>query len=134
MKSENIKFRGILLNIKHPRWVYGDIEHGSVNTLVDGHLVHYGTICQFTGLKDCYGTDIYEGDILQICEKSQKDAVKFEVFWNESSARFMLRCLSDKTDVSSMVSGNEFEKATGKKLKVCGSIYDNEFFGTDNNY
>lgn len=44
------------------------------------------TVCQFTGLKDCGGTPIYEHDLLR-CKKSGSI---FEVVWNQGNASFSL--------------------------------------------
>lgn len=69
MKVENIKFKA--KSILDGAWVQGDLVHkedGKIAILRNGFNVSEvdpSTICQFTGLKDCEGNEVWEGDILQ---------------------------------------------------------------------
>ena len=69
MKIENIKFKA--KSILDGAWVQGDLIHkedGKITILRNGFNVSEvdpSTICQFTGLKDCEGNEVWEGDILQ---------------------------------------------------------------------
>lgn len=72
--KRTIKFRA--LRADNGKWVYGDLEHNPGNkitrihtyypdgTYCDQHIVISDSVCQFTGLHDIKGTEIYEGDIL----------------------------------------------------------------------
>ncbi len=72
--NREIKFRAIRAD--NGEWVYGDLEHNPAKDITrihtydtDGnyegqHIVTPESVCQFTGLRDNNGQEIYEGDIL----------------------------------------------------------------------
>ena len=76
MKIENIKFKAKRLDGKG--WVEGYFYAECGNTYIiedrqsesmlnrnEAHQVDPSTICQLTGLKDCEGKEIWEGDIVE---------------------------------------------------------------------
>lgn len=69
MKVENIKFKA--KSILDGAWVQGDLVHkedGAICILRNGFNVSEvdpATVCQFTGLTDCEGNEIWEEDIIK---------------------------------------------------------------------
>lgn len=79
------------------------------------------TICQFTGLKDCKGNEIWEHDLLQ----SQKTKAIYEVVWDETGGfiiknsvggGYLLNFLGSILSVFKFkVVGNKFDRKEGKE-------------------
>lgn len=89
MKAENIKFKAKRLD--NNTWVEGYFYAECGNTYIiedrqsesmlnrnEAHQVDPLTVCQFTGLKDCEGNEIWEGDLISIFEGREPCEVIFE--------------------------------------------------------
>ena len=69
MKIESIKFKAKCLD--NCEWIEGDLIHtdnGAVIMEKDKdtyNIINPFTVCQFTGLKDCEGKEVWEGDIVE---------------------------------------------------------------------
>lgn len=93
MKIESIKFKAKRLDGKG--WVCGYFYEENGNTYIienrqkesklnrnPTYQVDPSTVCQFTGLKDSEGKEIWEGDILQDVDD---DNIKYVVTFNEGT-------------------------------------------------
>lgn len=121
MKIENIKFKA--KSTLDGAWVQGDLIHkedGKIAILRNGFNVSEvdpSTVCQFTGLKDYEGNEIWKGDIVRdnydlLCIDNL-----YEVVYIEEEGTFAFKSL-DKIDnyepfvnlLEAYVVGNKFDK------------------------
>lgn len=117
MKVENIKFKAKRLD--NGEWVEGDVMHTIEDTIIieiDGvgvHVIEPSTVCQFTGLKDCRGEELFEHDLIHFIGFRHTA----ELIWSEDNYAFMIVCdnkhlcwLHDVIEVSKIERiGNKFD-------------------------
>lgn len=118
MKIKNIKFKAKRLDGKG--WAIGDLlhsyENGAIIVPIEGggaFSVVHSTVCQFTGLKDENGEDLYENDIVSLLES------KRIVAWDEVFCGFILEDIEGQDyfvycdelkDHAFQIIGNKFDK------------------------
>lgn len=131
MKRE-IKFRGF--NEKNNKWLYGDLIHNRGLTFVcpigiadpfatwEDFVVESESAGQLTGLHDCNGKEIYEGDIISDGKFSHI------VSYSLNDARFIVICIeyfADEIERVMNMSRVYQEWLTEYDKKVIGNIHDN---------
>jgi hypothetical protein len=109
MKNREIKLKG-WDTIGH-KWIIGSTEP----VWRDGKISSEQLIfCQFTGLKDKQGKEIFEGDIIQIAKDE-----RMVVSWNEQYASFCL-------DRGGWLYSHWFgESCDPQDCEVIGNIFEN---------
>lgn len=87
MEIENIKFKAKQLNSE--KWFEGDLVRLGNRVCIGGDHIKDGitdvdpsTVCMFTGLTDCKGREVWEGDILQDVDD---DNIKYVVTFGEGA-------------------------------------------------
>lgn len=121
MKIENIKFKAKRLD--NGEWVKGNLRTSkSGNAMIipieyrGAYPVEPTTICQFTGLKDCKGNEIFEHDLLQ----SQETKAIYEVVWNQGNTSFSLV----NTECPVLYPNTLGGMLRNRRLKVVGNKFD----------
>ena len=119
MKIENIKFKA--KSTLDGAWVQGDLVHNENGTIDILRNCLYlsevdpSTVCQYTGLTDCEGKELFEHDLIHFVGYKPIG----EVIWSEENYAFMV------------VSGNEplywlSEVLEIGKIERVGNKFDNE--------
>jgi hypothetical protein len=131
MKIRKIKFKAKRLD--NGEWVEGDLKHSTSyigigypsSAFPDVPVVHRvdpSSVCQFTGLKDCKGNEIWEHDLIHFV--GYKPTA--EVIWSEENYAFMvasenepLYWLSDVLEIGKIERvGNTLQEIFCKIFKI----------------
>lgn len=127
MEIRNIKFKAKRLD--NSEWVKGYFYKECGNTYIiedrqsesmlnrnEAHQVDPLTVCQFTGLKDCKGNELYEHDVVK-----NYPFIPSEIVWSEELSGYYL----------THANGKIYEKPLGYYLSlgkfiVVGNKFDKE--------
>lgn len=100
MKIENIKFKA--KRIDNGGWIVGSLIRSTAGVKERAYIVDNfssmsdysvvgvdpSTVCQFTGLKDCKGKELFEHDLIHIVGFNYAA----ELIWSEGCYAFMVVC------------------------------------------
>lgn len=127
MKIGNIKFKA--KRLANGKWVCGyyyeengntyiieDRQRDSVLNRNEAVLIEPSTVCMYTGLKDCEGKEIFEGDILEGESKCEivffkgTFAIRFIGYNGEECVDPLHYFIKEDGTVECKVVGNKFDK------------------------
>nr|DAH78209.1 MAG TPA: YopX protein [Caudoviricetes sp.] len=135
MKIENIKFKAKRLD--NGKWVCGYYYEENGNTYIiedrqkdsvlnrnEAVLIEPSTVCMYTGLKDCEGNEIWEGDILEgepNCEIvffKGTFATRFINYNGEECVDPLHYFIKEDGTVECKVIGNIYEQKRTMRIKI----------------
>lgn len=129
MKTENIKFKAKRLD--NGEWIIGSfvvmkipaLSKTTIGIVAAGgatlHEIDPSTVCQFTGLKDCKGNEIWEGDVLL---NTNSDS-QYTVMYSDYGGAFFIRKKGTVNDDMYLFELSDVDKCVAF-LEVIGNKFD----------
>lgn len=130
MKIENIKFKAKRLDGKG--WVCGYfyeengntyiIENRQKESMLNRNITYQvdpSTVCQFTGLTDCEGKEVWEGDILL----NTNSGSQYTVMYSDYGGAFFIRKKGTANDDMYLFKLSDVDKCIAF-LEVIGNKFD----------
>lgn len=132
MKIENIKFKAKRLDGKG--WVFGYfyeengntyiIENRQKESMLNRNITYQvdpSTVCQFTGLEDCEGNEIWEGDILL----NTNSGSQYTVMYSDYGGAFFIRKIRTVNDDMYLFELSDVDNCIAF-IEVIGNKFDKE--------
>lgn len=124
MEIENIKFKAKQLN--SGKWFEGDLVRLGNRVCIGGDHIKDGitdvdpsTVCMFTGLKDCEGNEIWEGDALL----NTNSGSQYTVMYSDYGGAFFIRKKGTVNDDMYLFELSDVDKRIAF-LEVIGNKFD----------
>ena len=116
--NREIKFRG--KNAFSGNWFYGYLTKDEDKYFItknssEFYQVDQKTICQYTGLYDKNGKEIYEGDIVMYDNEWAKPNETGVITWNKNNSSFQIKGHIPSSSMKHL-----------DRMKVIGNIYESE--------
>ena len=123
-----IKFKAKTCNGK---WVEGLLAHKDDKWYISNKVgqpfafeVRPETICQYTGLKDKNGKEMYESDILE-WQVRNGSSDYYECVWLEDECSFAFNSIRDRNNYENPVDCYDYYDTCEFCMGVIGNIFDN---------
>lgn len=102
--------------------------NGPVDELFDKREWHLLIPSQYTDMKDCYGKEIWEGDIIEYERRlTNKDSQKFTAIVSYADGAYLLlaKAVSQEGTLAHMWLHELSKEIYNKKVKVIGNKFEN---------